>query len=448
MRVKTRVFLVFMSYVFGITIVFLYILNKHAFTDINMVLCWLSLYFFGLVIAYDYSKRETFFTFGIVFNIFGALYTNFYIIESILLDNIITSETFMAMRLSYISILSFDIAYYIFPIKHGISIYINKREWYDQDKYNPGRIMKMLLGLFAVSLAAEYYVIFSKIGLGAFFSASRSTKTLLLSGYSLLSFYQHTIPLIAAIALYLYLNNKTKHSFPLFLGAIIVAVFNAYIRGSRAELICIILPIIFLLHYYNKISNRTVIVLGLLSLLLFGLWKSFYSTQRTISYDSEFNTWYKICNNVLKSGFKYKYGSTYMTTIKNLIIPVTDSNTLSTWYLQNYEADVLARGGGRGFSAVLEAYINFNAIGNVIIYFLYGEILRAFEPQKEEWSMNRINYKLVLAFIILSSMYLFFRAESYSLWKNMAWFKIYPTALIFICSRKKSDAEVVLKIEF
>ena len=127
-----------------------------------------------------------------------------------------------------------------------------------------------------------------------------------------------------------------------------------------------------------------------------------------------------------------------------MIVPVTNSKTLSTWYMENFEADVLARGGGRGFSAVLEAYINFNVIGNVIIYFLYGEILRAFEPQKEEWSMNRINYKLVLAFIILSSMYLFFRAESYSLWKNMAWFKIYPTALIFLFSKKKIDAETVL----
>ena len=83
MIVKTRVFLVFMSYVFCITIAFLYILNKHAFTDINMVLCWLSLYFFGLVIAYDYSKRETFFTFGIVFNILEHLLLGDFLVQAL-----------------------------------------------------------------------------------------------------------------------------------------------------------------------------------------------------------------------------------------------------------------------------------------------------------------------------------------------------------------------------
>ena len=37
------------------------------------------------------------------------------------------------------------------------------------------------------------------------------------------------------------------------------------------------------------------------------------------------------------------------------------------------------------------------------------------------------------------SMHQFFRSESYSVWKNMMWFKIYPIAFIFFLSRKYKD---------
>lgn len=443
MNIKTSVLIIFGIYAVIITGLLAYIIYGYSYDSIYLLFYWLSFYFFGLTVVYDFWKKGSFFTFGIIFNLFGALYTNYYIAELIIMDAVIDNEIWFSMIISYISIFSFDVAYYFFP-KLKLHFKSEKKEVDVEHGYNQQRIMALVSFLLVVSLAVEFYVIFKKIGLSTFFSASRSTKTLLMSDYSILSFYQSTIPIIAVVSLAVNLEYKTKYSRFLFFVATAISLFNAYIRGSRAELICILLPIIFLLFYYKKITNKMVVIAGIGAVILFGIWKSLYSSQTSISYDSEFNTWYKICKNVLSSGFEYRYGRTYLTTVENLVIPVTHSTTLSTWYLQNYEASVLARGGGRGFSAVLEAYINFNVLGNIIIYFLYGVLLKTIEIKEYDGLERRFGYKVIIMCIIMSSMYLFFRAESYSLWKNMAWFKIYPTAIIFLVSRIKEDSASVI----
>ena len=112
------------------------------------------------------------------------------------------------------------------------------------------------------------------------------------------------------------------------------------------------------------------IILIIGSFILFGVWKSLFSSSRIINiyYDSEFNSWYKIFNNILQSDLSKLFGTSYIKTLVNLVIPFTKTEPLSVWYVRNYEYETWISGGGRGFSGVLEAYMNFGIIGCILVY--------------------------------------------------------------------------------
>ena len=113
-----------------------------------------------------------------------------------------------------------------------------------------------------------------------------------------------------------------------------------------------------------------------------------------------------------------------------MLIPITKSEPLSKWYVRNYEFDVYIKGGGRGFSGVLEAYLNFGLIGNIIVFFLYGVLFKKISNYNNEISM-------IIFLIVIGSVYQLFRSESYSLWKTMYWFKIIPILIIFKISKRR-----------
>ena len=358
-----------------------------------------------------------------LFNIFGLLYSNYHIAQFVTLNEQIPKTIGLAMLLSHLSIFVFNISFTLFSSSKKFCAHSNNKRY---DLHTQNVLLTLLL---ALCIATEFYVVFKQIGIVAYFSAERGGKALMMADYSRLSFYKFAIPLVSCASLYNFFSTKNKYSLSLFFISITVALFNSIISASRAEMLSLFLPVLFLLKYFGKIHEKTVIVIGFIAIVLFGAWKSLFWGEFELSFDSEFNTWYDICNNVLRMpDRKLLYGESYLTTMINLIIPFTDSHTLSTWYMENFELDVLARGGGRGFSAVLEAYMNFDLIGIFLIYGFYG------------WLISRLNTKTTFStlvyMIVMISIFQFFRSESYSLWKNMMWFKIYPLALIYYISSR------------
>lgn len=431
MMLKKNILYGYVVYILTITLFLIYIFDGYNGFNENILLFILSWYLFGTIITFDYNRTKNIFSFGNVFNLFGLMYSNFYICQLLNDGAAIDEYIYMAMELSYISMLAFNVGYYMFYSGEATK---NKHKYI----YDLQKLGILLTGFFLVSIAAEIYVIIQSVGFMDYFLASRSGKSLMVADYSYFTFYQSTIPLIAAVALYIYLEFKKKYFKYFFFLLFVISVFNAIIRASRTELLCILLPILFLLRYYRKITDKSVLAIGAFSMLLFGVWKSLYSDQLTIYFDSEFDTWYKICKNVLSDGFEYKLGESYFIAIYNLIIPFSDYSSLSTWYMEKYELNVLLNGGGRGFSSVLEAYINFNIIGNVVIYAMYGYFFYRIES-REYVIGEGINVRIIINFIILSSIYMLFRSESYSLWKNMMWFKIYPMIAIFFIAKIKQN---------
>jgi len=169
------------------------------------------------------------------------------------------------------------------------------------------------------------------------------------------------------------------------------------------------------------------------SFILFGAWKSLFSSGKTFLYfDSEFNTWYEIFDNVIEAEVPRLNGKSYADTLLNLIVPFTNAEPLSVWYVKTFEYATWLRGGGRGFSGVLEAYMNFSIWGVVVVYGFYGWLLKQTQLNLEKDDDRAI----IIYMILLISMFQFFRSESYSLWKNMAWFRLYPVVIIMWVSRR------------
>lgn len=380
-------------------------------------------YFIIIFFILYHLYRSSILSLEVLFNIFGLLYSNYYIAQLVTSDEQIPKTIGFAMFLSHLSILTFNISLIAFRPKKKSPSHI-LCEQYDL------RLQNILLTfLLILCLSTEFYVIFKQIGIIAYFAAERGGKALMMADYSRLSFYKFAIPLVSIVSLYTFFLKRDKYNLILFIISFSIALLNAILSASRAEMLSLFLPLIFLLKHFGKIKERTVIIFGCFAVILFGVWKSLFWGEFELSFDSEFNTWYDICDNVLKRPFDESlYGKSYLTTIYNLIVPFTDSHTLSTWYLENYEWEVLARGGGRGFSAVLESYMNFNIFGIFLVYGFYG------------WLISRLNtnttFNTLVYLIVMISLFQFFRSESYSLWKNMMWFKIYPLALIHIISSK------------
>lgn len=419
---KKKVLIYYLSTV-AILFYLLNLIGKYDYVSIHILEFSLSFFVIGYISIADYLNNRLF-SIRLLFNLFGFLYTNYYIIQLIENNECIDNYTFFAMDMSYLAIYSFNVVY---AMSNKKSV-VQKRQ--STDKINTKVFNAGLLFLFIISIVTEYYVVIEKIGLLNYISVSRAERSLMRSDYSLLLFYGYIIPLVTAISLLMYFEFNKRINFFLFIFAFFIAVCNAIITASRAEMLSVILPVMFLCYIYKKISNKTAVVLGALGFILFGIWKSLYSENIEVQYDSEFNSWYEICKTVLSNpkGVHYILGESYLKTIANLIIPVTGIESLSTWYVKTFEYQVYLIGGGRGFSAVLEAYLNFGLPGIVLIYGFYGWLAQKVKPDNIA--------RILLCIIVISSINMLFRAESLSFWKNMMWCEIYPIFILYFFSTK------------
>lgn len=421
MSVRTNFFRCAYAYITLIFFLLTYQFYSYDYFDIDLIAYILSYFIIGIITLVEVIKKNKLLNLLVVFNVFGMLYTNYYISQKIFSNSIVNIADINSMNMSYLAIISFNAIYFL---SNKIDIFaINKYQsivvW---ERFRLGLIM-----LFIASLCAEYYVIFERVGLINYLVASRGGKSILLEGYGMWTFYKSTLPLVSTFSLYMYLRYKKNFDLLLCIMSVSFALLNACVDVSRAEIISILLPLVYLLSYFNVLNNRQVVFCFLGIGVLFGVWKSLFGNDIVFSFDSELNSWYKISVNILSDKtLDYLHGKTYFYTFINLFIPVTGIESLSTWYVRTYEYSVYILGGGRGFPGVVEAYMNFGYIGIFLVYGFYGFL---FKQMREDGFLSVILYS-----IILLSVYQFFRSEAYSLWKNMMWMRVYPTMIIYFIS--------------
>lgn len=150
--------LLILFYLFSITIgMSFFIYYRSAL----VILVLLSFLLFGTFIIFDYSQTNLIISFGILFNLFGLLYSNYYILENITNPSYLNNTVFFSYFLSIISMACFNIGYFSVP-------YL-KNSFLKIEKINTKVVYLFLLFLFILSVLTEYYVIFIKIGFSSFF---------------------------------------------------------------------------------------------------------------------------------------------------------------------------------------------------------------------------------------------------------------------------------------
>lgn len=408
------------------------------YKDFELITYYISFYLFGNYVLFTIFKHNQIVTLQNSFNVFGFLYSNFLITQMIFNHEKINSNYYLAMNLSYLSIIVFNI-FFVLTNKNIQCKAINNYFYFS--KKNLNNLIIIIISALVICLMIEYYVVFYKIGIINYALASRASKSLLMRPYVWLTFYKTLTPLISVISLLLYVKYKKKAFKTIFFAAFFITLFNSLISMSRSELISLLLPIFYLLEKNKAISKKILVILIVSVFFLFGIWKSLKSSQIEIHYDGELNTWYKIFDNVSSLSNQKLWGKSYLDTAINLVIPFTGIEPLSKWYIRKFEYEVYLRGGGRGFSSVLEAFMNYGVLGIVFVYGFYGFLFKQIELKvKKENDLFEIIYM-----IFMVSLFQFFRSESYSLWKNMVWFRVYPVIFLFISAKGIKFLHLLIK---
>lgn len=368
----------------------------------------------------------------IVFNVAGYLYTN----SSFLFDSLVYYKyNYDCLILSTICILSFNVAYYLPFGKLWLF------DTFTEQHYDLKKVTRYSYVLFFFGVLIECYFIFFDVGLASFMNLTRAGRSLLLQdSFYLASFYRQIIILSFLLSLVAYLETKSRKSKLLTIASLFVCVLNSIVSVSRASIISVLIPLVYLMYIYKKLKKSQVVYVGLCIFLLMVVWKYWISVGVVLNSDaiqiySELGTWIKIGNNILtdmsSNKLDYIYGKSYIETLINLIMPFVGFEPLSKWYVRNYEFETYLLGGGRGFSSAIEAYLNFGLMGCILVYFIYGMIF------KRIFSNNDGVRSYLIQAILLSVIYKLFRSEAYSLWKNVWWLQILPVILIFRLSKQK-----------
>ena len=286
--------------------------------------------------------------------------------------------------------------------------------------------------------------------------------------------------LILSGAIIWYYGLKTSSVSSKQLGIIIISisVIVFFLTGGRSTLVYSFI-FISIVYYYQKrnINGKLVIfmlIIGIIASQLYSNARYYlpYGFTETVT-----NTWRIFTNNpmafmplpsninefripakslleVIENGNGVEfYGRSYISAIGT---PFPFINRLfnyigvnpSVWFLDKYHPDILAGGGGLGFSPVTEGYMNFGMLGVVIHMFLYGwTISWIFQNYKEKRSVSSLLlYAGALPIFVLDGLRIHLGSAFYKLFRiYLMPFFIY--LLIHLLSKNRSKNNNVTRID-
>jgi oligosaccharide repeat unit polymerase len=250
-----------------------------------------------------------------------------------------------------------------------------------------------------------------------------------------------------ASACYLAYVFSIKRKIPyLFLTFSIVWTFMAVIFfGERDIFLRQIWMTFFVVYYfYKKINNKFIAiygVAGLFSVQSLATLKNFAMRGSVLSY--EYSTWYmRIFNSefaaaarnlqTLLIGFDswhLWWGHTLLVTIERIFLPKSIfgafSESATSLFNDFFFPELVARGGGNGYSLVAEGYMNFGVLGVIIWFILLGLFLKFVYIKANHNAMWLIIYTLTMPLVIYV-----LRADFTNLFSQFIKYILIPVALI------------------
>ena len=238
------------------------------------------------------------------------------------------------------------------------------------------------------------------------------------------------------------------------LGLILFIVFNLAI-GDRRVLLGLIVSLVGILYLYRFVSNRVIVVIGLVLLIFFQVFSKLRHLSNNPGKMIEFakNKWqiewldlssgesaghYIVFNDILKNKEKLDkmYGLTYIKApliiVPKFVYPDRYQG-LSYWFVNKFYPGTAKRGGGFAFSIVAEAYLNFGFLGTFFIGLIFGIIFARI------WIVTMFKYKTALSQTIYMLLLLFIitlpRADFSAILKESTISIFLPLAVIFVVSK-------------
>jgi oligosaccharide repeat unit polymerase len=384
----------------------------------------------------EFRKERVILTLGSGFTIYWYFYTTSFWLNYKLGYNqdVDLNNYFILTLLSIIGFFFFQFIY--FPGKsYEINIENLKTTIYNK------KLLKISLGIIFIVAITMEIIFFSKVGISNFIFISRSERSLLLKNLGI-TYFTDLFFLVMIISYILNQLVPSRFLRFIFITSLINNTLYQLIIIDRSGLLEVVFPCIYLFLVFKKVQSRYIIFIGVILFLFLSYFKTIMSNivfrgssnLEPFKFNGEFEAWYHVGANILSNlegGLtNYIYGRSYLTALYNLIVPFTNSEPLSIWYVRTYFYDIYIRGGGMAFSSIGEAILNFGYFGVPIYFMLLGFLCRWMKQYKHK----DIKYLAIYAFIF-TVLYKFFRSEFYSLTKTSWWFFILPLLFIFFAAK-------------
>jgi len=382
-----------------------------------------------LLMYIEYKRTNIFFSYYTLFLLYWFLYTVGIYLSGATINDDIVFTTYLILFAG----LFFVLGYNFIPI--GTKKFKQRKQFIITKTSNLS-VPLVIIAFIAISLF--FYVVVLKIGIQDYFFTSRANRSLICRPYSHFMIFIDLFNFISVLSLFLYLKTKRTVYKRMFIIVFFVAISHAVLTISRNNLVLLVMPTLYLFHYYNYIKTKTIIVFLMLGIFVAVIWKvllfnliigdsfSISNVIENIKFPREFVVWQEISQNLLKEDVVL-YGRSYLDAFINLLYPFNHTENLSLWYVKTFEPHTFAIGGGRGFSNILEAYINFDIIGVVLFFFLFGITIYLFQRK----SMVSIYFFLPYAFS-LAFVHRIFRSDFLSLTKTWWWMYFMSFVLLFL----------------
>jgi oligosaccharide repeat unit polymerase len=372
--------------------------------------------------SFIHLKRESYLlSLGVIFNAYAALYffSGVILYESLINDWNINYNLSLIKELCILAVISFNGAYLLSFRSRG-----------GKESYIPSYSITYFICIMGVIF--QVLLIF-KVGPIEFFTMDRvkrfaifsdSKALLLLSNLLYISF------VFAAVRFYITKNAKDKS---LFICMALIILTYAILTISRTHITIVAITCVFVFerqgYWKKKNIFLTMLLLAILMLFFKGfLYGIFFQEQNYEKFNpGEFINW--IRNTIMVFESEY-YGnkidfSSYILTIKSLVMISPDGQPLSHWFINEFHPDMVSAGLTYGFSGIAEGFMAGGYLGVIFHFSVFGFVFGMI-------SKNESFISIVIGLFIMFIMFRIFRSESYNFVRTLSWYYIYP--LIFICA--------------
>ena len=315
-------------------------------------------------------------------------------------------------------------------------------------------IVVLILSIFFLVYLFSVINLIKSIGLYAFVTQGRGEMKMAIGeSFKAINILDPLIYVVEVLALEFFIitkgikNYRIKYGI-LFFSSLFVSIAFSLIQVDRSSLLLSLLPMVFLLNYHGLLSLRRILFYGTALLALFVVWKQLIAglimgdigvaRELDVTVPTEIVAWFDVGCDVqdgLESGkIDYKYGYTYLKALESFVNPFWQNyEALSTWYVRTFRPDMFEHGGGKGFSCVLEAVLNFGFIGPILCFGFIGSFVKRIERKVPSSIFYRCFYALMISLV-----YKLFRSEIYSIVKMSYWLWVLPIFFIWYLSREKT----------